>query len=206
MTGKTHLAVGTAASLLVTQPSTLKELFICIGVAIVGSVISDIDVSTSESHQTLDWILGLILAVSVLLAFAEARWSLGIFSAILNDSSYSRIFFGTVIFLGICIFGKEQPHRSFLHSILGLALLSMAVYILSPLLVPYFAVAMASHIAIDMLNHKRVKLFYPLPGGIRLGLCSASGIVNDWLFKIGSLVVIIEMVLLIGRMGLAFFS
>ena len=45
MTGKTHLAVGTAASLLVTQPSTLKELFICIGVAIVGSVISDIDVS-----------------------------------------------------------------------------------------------------------------------------------------------------------------
>lgn len=94
MTGKTHLAVGTAASLLVTQPSTLKELFICIGVAIVGSVISDIDVSTSESHQTLDWILGLILAVSVLLAFAESRWSLGIFSAILNDSSYSRIFSG----------------------------------------------------------------------------------------------------------------
>lgn len=206
MTGKTHLAVGTAASLLVTQPSTLKELFICIGVAIVGSVISDIDVSTSESHQTLDWILGLILAVSVLLAFAESRWSLGIFSAVLNDSSYSRIFFGTVIFLGICIFGKEQPHRSFLHSFLGLALLSMAVYILSPLLVPYFAVAMASHIAIDTLNHKRVKLFYPLPGGIRLGLCSANGIVNDWLFKIGSLVVAIEMVLLIGRMGLAFFS
>ena len=136
MTGKTHLAVGTAASLLVTQPSTLKELFICIGVAIVGSVISDIDVSTSESHQTLDWILGLILAVSVLLAFAESRWSLGIFSAVLNDSSYSRIFFGTVIFLGICIFGKEQPHRSFLHSFLGLAVLSMAVYILSPLLVP----------------------------------------------------------------------
>ncbi|HRL00173.1 MAG TPA: metal-dependent hydrolase, partial [Trichococcus flocculiformis] len=133
-------------------------------------------------------------------------WSLGIFSAILNHSSYSRIFFGTVIFLGICIFGKEQPHRSFLHSFLGLALLSMAVYILSPLLVPYFAVAMASHIAIDTLNHKRVKLFYPLPGGIRLGLCSADGIVNDWLFKIGSLVVVIEMVLLIGRMGLAFFS
>lgn len=82
----------------------------------------------------------------------------------------------------------------------------MAVYILSPLLVPYFAVAMASHIAIDTLNHKRVKLFYPLPGGIRLGLCSANGIVNDWLFKIGSLVVVIEIVLLIGRMGLAFFS
>ena len=101
MTGKTHVAIGTAASLLVTQPSTLKELFICIGVAIVGSVISDIDVSTSESHQTLDWILGLILAVSVLLAFAESKWSLGIFSAILNDSSYSRIFFGIVIFLEI---------------------------------------------------------------------------------------------------------
>lgn len=73
MTGKTHVAIGIAASLLVTQPSTLKELFICLGVAIVGSVISDIDVTTSESHQTLDWILGLILAVSVLLAFADIQ-------------------------------------------------------------------------------------------------------------------------------------
>lgn len=206
MTGKTHVAVGTATTMIVTQPSTLKELLLCMGVSIIGSVICDIDVTTSESHQTLNKILGIILVVSVLLAFAEYQWSVGILSAMLNNSNHFRLFLGAVIFFGICIFGKEQPHRSFLHSILGLALLSMAVYILSPTLVPYFAVAMASHIVIDTLNHKKVKLFYPLPGGIRFGLCSADGIVNSLLFKAGSLAVIVEIILSLSRMSRTLFS
>lgn len=205
MTGKTHTAVGVAASMFVTQPSTLKEMLLCLGVSIIGSVISDIDVTTSESHQTLNKILGVILLVSILLAFVEYQWSVGILSAMLSNSTYARLFLGAVIFLGICIFGKEQPHRSFLHSISGLLLLSMSVYILSPALVPYFAVAMASHIIIDTLNHKKVKLFYPLPGGIRFGLCSADGIVNSLLFKVGSLVVFVECILFLSRMRVAFF-
>lgn len=205
MTGKTHTAVGVAASMFVTQPSTLKEMLLCLGVSIIGSVISDIDVTTSESHQTLNKILGVILLVSILLAFVEYQWSVGILSAMLSNSTYARLFLGAVIFLGICIFGKEQPHRSFLHSISGLLLLSMSVYILSPALVPYFAVAMASHIIIDTLNHKQVKLFYPLPGGIRFGLCSADGIVNSLLFKVGSLVVFVECILFLSRMRVAFF-
>lgn len=205
MTGKTHTAVGVAASMLVTQPSTLKELLLCLGVSVIGSVISDIDVTTSESHQTLNKILGVILLVSILLAFAEYQWSVGILSAMLSNSTYARLFLGAVIFFGICIFGKEQPHRSFLHSIMGLALLSMAVYILSPALVPYFAVAMTSHIMIDTLNNKKVKLFYPLPGGIRFSLCSADGIMNSLLFKAGSLVVFIECILFLSRIRVALF-
>jgi len=47
MNGKTNVAIGAAANLLVTQPSMLKELFICLGDTIVGFVISDIDVTTS---------------------------------------------------------------------------------------------------------------------------------------------------------------
>ncbi|CZQ86244.1 Hypothetical protein Tpal_747 [Trichococcus palustris] len=206
MTGKTHVAVGVATTLLITKPSTLKELLLCLGVSVIGSVICDIDVTTSESHQTLNKILGIILVVAVLLAFAEYQWSVGILSAMLNNSTYFRLFLGAVIFLGICIFGKEQPHRSFLHSLLGVALLSMAVYILSPTLVLYFAVAMASHIMIDTLNQKKVKLFYPLPGGIRFGLCSADGIVNSVLFKVGSLAVFVEIILSLSRMSMTLFS
>ena len=42
MTGKTHLAVGTAAALCVTQPPHLRDWVLCIGAAVVGSVISDV--------------------------------------------------------------------------------------------------------------------------------------------------------------------
>ena len=51
MTGKTHLAVGTAAALCVTQPPHLRDWVLCIGAAVVGSVISD--VAVSYTHLTL---------------------------------------------------------------------------------------------------------------------------------------------------------
>ena len=50
MTGKTHLSVGTAAAICVTQPQTLSSLLLCLGTAAIGSVISDIDVTTSDSR------------------------------------------------------------------------------------------------------------------------------------------------------------
>lgn len=51
MLGKTHMAVGVAASLLLLQPRTLPELILGAGTAAVGSVISDIDCGSSESSR-----------------------------------------------------------------------------------------------------------------------------------------------------------
>ena len=57
MLGKTHMAVGVAASLLLLQPRTLPELILGAGAAAVGSVISDIDCGTSESSRRADQII-----------------------------------------------------------------------------------------------------------------------------------------------------
>ena len=66
LTGKTHLTVGTAATILITQPSDWKSFLLCMGAAAVGSCVSDIDVSTSGSHKGLQRILILIgLAIVV---------------------------------------------------------------------------------------------------------------------------------------------
>ena len=51
MLGKTHMAVGTAAGLLIIQPQNITELILGTGAAMIGSVISDIDVGTSGSHR-----------------------------------------------------------------------------------------------------------------------------------------------------------
>ena len=46
MLGKTHMAVGTAAGLLIMQPQNITELILGTGAAMIGSVISDIDIGT----------------------------------------------------------------------------------------------------------------------------------------------------------------
>ena len=53
--------------------------------------------------------------------------------------------------------------------------------------VQYFAAGFLSHLVIDLLNRKRVHLFYPLGRGVCLNLCSSRGLVNRILFLSGGL-------------------
>lgn len=186
MTGKTHMAVGLASSMLVAQPDTAREMVLCMGTAFIGSVISDVDVDTSESRKELEKVIAIIVLAACMTAFVEYRWNVGIVAAFMRNSNIVRLGTGMGIFLGICIFGMFQPHRSFMHSLPGVGLLSGALWYVFPAMVPYFAVSMGSHIVIDMLNHKKVRILFPLRWGIGLDLCQADGLVNKLLFTAGS--------------------
>ena len=67
MTGKTHLAIGTATAVCLLHPGTPMEWVIGTAAAAVGSVICDVDVSTSNSHEKLNQ----ISALTVLAAAAS---------------------------------------------------------------------------------------------------------------------------------------
>lgn len=185
MTGKTHLAVGAAASLCLARPGNLREMVLCIGTAAVGSVISDIDVTTSESRSALNRITLLTGAAAVLTGAAEMWWDLGIIRNFDRESNVFRLIIGFAAFLLVCTFGKNQPHRSFMHSFAGVAALTGILALIYPAVVPYFSVAMLSHIVIDLLNHRRVRLLYPLKWGVCLKLCSSDGIINRNMFLAG---------------------
>lgn len=206
MTGKTHLVVGTASALLVTQPSTIKEFFLCIGVAQIGSIISDIDVSTSESRKNMNRIIKLVVVIVGILLFLEYQWKIEIIGFVNQDRNLVRILLGLMAFLGVCIFGKEQPHRSFMHSFLAVILLSGILWIIYPIIVPYFAIAMFSHIAIDLLNKKKVKILYPFKQGISFDLCYANGFVNHMLFGAGSIIIVADIIYIIAQMGIQWIS
>ena len=72
MTGKTHWAVGTAAALCVARPTELREWVLCVSAAAVGSVISDIDVTTSDSRETLNRITAVAVLAAAAAGIAEA--------------------------------------------------------------------------------------------------------------------------------------
>ena len=188
MLGKTHMAVGVAASLLLLQPHTLPELILGAGTAAVGSVISDIDCGTSESSRRADQIIFVSETIVIGIAAVEAHWHLGLYQRLMSNSSVSRIVLACAAFLAVCAYGKKTPHRSFLHSFLAGGLLMSCVGIFLPMLVPYFGIAYASHLALDFLNHKGEQIFYPYRKRFSLGICTASGLVNKLCLFCGSVV------------------
>ena len=57
MTKNTHLASGLAISVAFIRPTSFKSLAICLTSAAIGSLISDIDITTSKSRKDLDIII-----------------------------------------------------------------------------------------------------------------------------------------------------
>lgn len=191
------MAVGIAATLAITQPSGISELVLAVGAGSLGALISDIDVGTSNSHRDADKITALSVVVVLAVFALDYFCNTQIIERIIGSSGYLRIIAGLLLFIGICAFGKEQPHRSFMHSFLALILLSFALGLIWEKAVIYFAVGFLSHLATDIFNKKKVRLLYPMKGGVSLGLFHAYGLANDIFFAIGSIVAIIEVIICI---------
>ena len=79
MLGRTHFFIGTAAALAVLQPQTVPALVTGAGAAAIGSLISDIDVGTSQAHRDADKIITATVAVAALTILAEYKLNLGIY-------------------------------------------------------------------------------------------------------------------------------
>ena len=175
MTGKTHLSVGTAAAVCVTQPQTLSSLLLCLGTAAIGSVISDIDVTTSDSREQLNKISILTLLVIAALLFAEWKWNVGIRYRFQKESSIYRLAVSFLLFLGVCTFGKNQPAQV-LHAF-SARTGDPKRYCVWNFPGPYplfFFVAMLSHHArFDMLNYKMCVFYTHLNSASAWTMCHA---------------------------------
>ena len=185
MLKETHLVIGTAVSLSVLRPASIKELLIGTGMAMLGSVISDMDSETTKSNHFMDWVVTITSLFVVVVVAGSALGKINIWDWIQREFVMTPKVIAGIIFFIICAFGKEQPHRSFMHSLLGLFALYGCVEVMLPLAAPYFGVAFLTHIVLDLLNRKGIRLFYPLQKRICLNLCSSSGWINNILLKIG---------------------
>ena len=195
----THLSVGVAAALAVLQPDNLFECLAVTGIAAVGSVISDIDADQSKVRREADLMLGIGAAVLAAVMIAQTRFHVDLTKYLSGNQTLSERSVTTGVFIILCVIGKMTPHRSFMHSIMAMAILSAAISMVSVKLVLYFVVGFASHLVLDCFN--RVRILYPLPGGIALDFCKAGGFVDSLLFKLGSVAVIFEIVYLAVQMG-----
>lgn len=191
MLGKTHMVVGIASTLALTRPENPVQLLAATAIGAFGAMISDIDVDSSDSHQkaNIATLAAVIMVVGVFIL--DFFFHTNLLQQIISDSNIFRIVTGCLIFVVVCAFGKEQPHRSFMHSFLALAVLSFAIGLVNTSVVKYFAVGFISHLFIDSFNYKKLKLFYPSKKGFCLKLCYANGAANSVLFVIGTIISVV---------------
>lgn len=203
MQGKTHIAGAIALTTLVTQPKSVGELLLCVGVSAVGGAICDIDVDGSIGSKKLKQISGFGIVVLLVLVVALLTGKAEFSKVMARDNSIVRTCFGIAMMFLICWFGRKQPHRTFMHSALGVVLLSVASYLVFTEIWLYMALGMVSHIALDLLNKKRITLLYPLKKPkFALGICTADSAVNTVLFYAFSVLCVLEMVVAIYRIVL----
>lgn len=197
MKQSTHIAVATATNLAIFNPGDLSSFALLIAASAIGGIVSDIDVTTSESHKELEKIILTSFVSIVLCSICEVYFNIGIFNWLQNNLQIAK---NLGLLLGafcICFFGMHQPHRSFMHSLTSVILLSGILFFIYKPFAIYFGVAMISHITIDLLNKKKVQILYPLKLKFCFNLCDSNKTADKMLGKIASILVIVQIAILL---------
>ncbi len=183
MMGKTHIAVGIASGIAAAQPDTLGECLSAVMGGAVGGLLCDVDVRAQNNRDAR---IARFVTICIALGILIADWVLktGIWRYLLAHAG-APLAIGAAGFLGICIAGSFTSHRSFMHSLLALVLLSVCLSMVYPPLVPAFAAGFASHLLLDLLNRKPILLLFPWKKGCCLNLFYADGAANALFLLLG---------------------
>lgn len=196
MTAKTHVATGAALTLLVMNPSDIKYLTLSLAGGVIGSIIPDIDSKNSDANQVFDKVLIITFLTIIICGFMEYFFNIGIYKFIAKRTSINDFLISIILFMIGCIIGSRTHHRSFTHSIIGAIIFSLILFISFPkILVNSFIIGYVSHILLDLLNHKGIKIFFPLKKRFCMDLCDSDGAVNSIIFYISIISLLIILLL-----------
>jgi inner membrane protein len=186
---KTHIAVGIAASLAITAPASAPAIACAVTGGALGGVLPDVDTLRHDVRH--DARNGQVITVAILVAsiIADIIWGWGIWSDIYAASPQAIA--GLVIFVIAWVASFFSAHRSFSHSILGLGVFALSVWLAAPMLLGSFAIGFASHLLLDVLNKKPVQLLFPVGRGVCLVWCYANRTANTVLLILGLVYIVV---------------
>lgn len=197
MTKKTHVVCANALALAIMKPTSINYVAIGMVATSIGSVISDLDITTTKSHKEMDKIILLFLLGILLCILGDRYYNLEIYNLLVKNTNLFKMILGCFIFLLTCFYGMHKPHRSFLHSILGLIVLTSLCNIVFSTCSPYFFIGMASHIFLDLFNKKSIQLLFPFKDRFSFKFCDSDGLVNNILCFGCSIIVLFEMIFIL---------
>lgn len=165
--GKAHLTCGIAAALAVTLPSTPAGCMISVIGGAAGGILCDIEVRSAKRDRDA-LVSRLILLLLIFLALvADSVFHLGLKELLVSDHA-ARAASGLLIIVLTCVRGRFSEHRSFTHSLLYAFLLGLGGWQILPAFGISLGAGALSHLFLDLLNKKPLRIFYPLKKGICL--------------------------------------
>ena len=177
MLAKAHVTIGMAAAFTAVQPQAIPEALPVIVGASLGCLICDIDCDiAAEKTDSSHWRM-VMAAVAVAALIEDHLLNAGMWRSLGDRGSYLW-FAGLVGFVLTCTFAGISSHRGFSHSLLALALETVCVWLVFPTAALSFAIAFASHLVLDLMNKRPVRLFYPAKKGVSLKWFYADRLAN----------------------------
>ncbi|HJF44771.1 metal-dependent hydrolase [Thermophilibacter provencensis] len=178
MTGKTHLAAGVGAALLAAGPAAgLTGLVAAAAGGAAGAVLPDLDVRDTAHpwRERLTRAGAAALLVGALVADAATGWPLVRRAA---GAGLGSLALGAAALAALCCAARLSTHRSFSHSLPALAGFAAATHLVCAPLAPFVALGFATHLALDLLTYRGLRLLWPARRGLSLGLCHTGGVVD----------------------------
>lgn len=181
MTGRTHVAAGAAAGLvaasLLGRAGTVPAIALAAAGGALGGVLPDLDVR-DPAHPTRDRLSRVVVAALLLGALLLDATCGGALLREATERGLGSVAIGAAGLAALCCAARLSAHRSFSHSLVALCGFSLSVWAVCPPLAAPVAAGLASHLALDLLNHRPVRLLWPLRRGLCLGICRAGGVVD----------------------------
>ena len=196
MMGKTHIMMGIASALAVTTPRTVGSCLAAVIGGAAGGMMSDIDIKSGPGSKDTSSTRSIVLKIISVCLLVDLVTDGGIliYMQYCNDRI---LLMGMAYFVLLYWIGTLREHREFTHSLLALFLFSSSIAMFCmPVAIP-FAIGFLSHILLDILNKKSVKIFFPAEKGVCLRLCYANQLGNRICFVVG----VIGTVLCLGQAG-----
>ena len=182
MQGKTHAVCGSALAIAALAPQTSMALAGAFVGGALGALCPDVDCDSSHAYRgcmkfalmalivfgagyATDRVYGTTF-LSTLMALEEGHWPV------------SRIV-GLILLVAHLIAGALSAHRTVTHSLFGMAVATLAVYLIAP-----------GDIALDMLNKQKEQLLWPFGEGCALFVCKSDGAMNKFLLFSGMIALV----------------
>ncbi len=183
MMSKTHLSVGIAVA-LAAAPATPEGLHYALLGGAVGSMICDIDRNYEQpsGDARQGWSIAVAVFITVFLQGSASNWPRFRDLFLAGGPEIWVIF---VLLAVLLLFAVTGTHRGFSHSLLMFFCSSFLLFFLSRQFTFFYMIAFITHLFLDVLNKRPVKILYPMKKGFCLGWCYCDGLMNKILLLAG---------------------
>lgn len=178
MTGTTHVPAGVATSLVVLRPTTVTGIIAAVAGGAIGGWICDIDVrdTTVDKDKVQSALLMVIIAgLSIAIDYYHGGGLCDYWSQHWGIAAVAEL----ALLVGWLIIGLMSAHRTFTHSLVGMASSTLLIWLLIRPMMPAYLAGYVSHLILDLPNKKKEQLLWPLDKPrFGLNLCDSDGQVN----------------------------